>query len=72
MLGHNPSGNEKGEKSVAAELQLQRNQGLRYTSQRYYNPTQSYETAPLMADKGSPYDNTMAENSFSILKTECI
>ena len=25
-----------------------------------------------MSRGGNPYDNTMAENSFSILKTECI
>jgi len=27
---------------------------------------------PAMSSKGNPYDNAMAENFFSILKTECI
>lgn len=27
---------------------------------------------PSMSRKGNPYDNAMAENFFSILKTECI
>ena len=36
------------------------------TLMRLYNITQS------MSRKGNPYDNAMAENFFSILKTECI
>ena len=27
---------------------------------------------PSMSNRGNPYDNAMAENFFSILKTECI
>ena len=34
--------------------------------------TQSYGITPSMSSKGNPYDNAMAENFFSILKTECI
>ncbi|MDY2822517.1 MAG: integrase core domain-containing protein, partial [Oscillospiraceae bacterium] len=34
--------------------------------------TQSYGITPSMSRKGNPYDNAMAENFFSILKTECI
>ena len=31
-----------------------------------------YGITPSMSRKGNPYDNAMAENFFSILKTECI
>ena len=34
--------------------------------------TKSYGIIPSMSRKGNPYDNAMAENFFSILKTECI
>lgn len=40
-------------------MQLHSDQGFQYTSQAYFNLTQSY-------------DNALAENFFSILKTECI
>ena len=59
-------------KRIAAELQLHSDQGFQYTSQAYYNLTQSYGITPSMSSKGNPYDNAMAENFFSILKTECI
>ena len=38
----------------------------------YFKLTQSYGITPSMSRKGNPYDNAMAENFFSILKTECI
>ena len=57
---------------VAAELQLHSDQGVQYTSQAYFKLTQSYGITPSMSRKGNPYDNAMAENFFSILKTECI
>ena len=57
---------------VAAELQLHSDQGIQYTSQAYFKLTQSYGITPSMSRKGNPYDNAMAENFFSILKTECI
>ena len=60
------------QKRVAAELQLHSDQGFQYTSQGYFNLTQSYGITPSMSSKGNPYDNAMAENFFSILKTECI
>ena len=63
---------KKEKKSVAAELQLHSDQGFQYTSQGYFNLTQSYGITPSMSSKGNPYDNAMAENFFSILKTECI
>ena len=37
-----------------------------------FNLTQAYGITPSMSRKGNPYDNAMAENFFSILKTECI
>ena len=63
---------KKEKKRVAAELQLHSDQGFQYTSQGYFNLTQSYGITPSMSSKGNPYDNAMAENFFSILKTECI
>ena len=63
---------KKEKKKVAAELQLHSDQGFQYTSQAYFKLTQSYGITPSMSSKGNPYDNAMAENFFSILKTECI
>ena len=63
---------KKERKKVAAELQLHSDQGFQYTSQAYFKLTQSYGITPSMSRKGNPYDNAMAENFFSILKTECI
>ena len=57
---------------VTAELQLHSDQGFQYTSQAYFNLTKSYGIIPSMSRRGNPYDNAMAENFFSILKTECI
>ena len=59
-------------KRVAAELQLHSDQGFQYTSQAYFQLTKQYGITPSMSRKGNPYDNAMAENFFSILKTECI
>ena len=63
---------KKEKKRVAAELQLHSDQGFQYTSQAYFKLTQSYGIIPSMSRKGNPHDNAMAENFFSILKTECI
>ena len=57
---------------VAVELQLHSDQGARYASQAYFELTQTYGITPSMSRRGTPYDNAMAENFFSILKTECI
>ena len=57
---------------VTAELQLHSDQGFQYTSDGYFKLIQSYHITPSMSSKGNPYDNAMAENFFSILKTECI
>ena len=59
-------------KRIAAELRLHSDQGFQYTSQAYFKLTQSYGITPSMSRRGNCYGNTMAENFFSILKTECI
>ena len=62
----------KEKKRAAAELQLHSDQGFQYTSQAYFNLTKSYSITPSMSRRGNCFDNAMAENFFSILKTECI
>ena len=62
----------KRKEKITAELQLHSDQGFQYTSQAYFNLTKSYGITPSMSRRGNPYDNAMAENFFSILKTECI
>ena len=62
----------KRKEKVTAELQLHSDQGFQYTSQAYFKLTRSYHITPSMSSRGNPYDNAMAENFFSILKTECI
>ena len=62
----------KRKEKVTAELQLHSDQGFQYTSQAYFNLTKSYGITPSMSRRGNPYDYAMAENFFSILKTECI
>ena len=62
----------KKKEKVTAELQLHSDQGFQYTSHQYFKLTKSYNITPSMSRKGNPYDNALAENFFSILKTECI
>ena len=62
----------KRKEKVTAEVQLHSDQGFQYTSHSYFKLTQSYDIIPSMSRKGNPYDNALAENFFSILKTECI
>ena len=62
----------KTKEKVTGKLQLHSDQGFQYTSQAYFNLTQSYGITPSMSRRGNPYDNALAENFFSILKTECI
>ena len=57
-------------KKVTAEVQLHSDQGAQYASQAYFELTQTYGITPSMSRRGNPYDNAMAENFFSILKTE--
>lgn len=63
---------KKERKKVAAELQLHSDQGFQYTSQAYFDLTKEYGITPSMSRRENCYDNAMAENFFSILKTECI
>ena len=63
---------KREKKKIAEELQLHSDQGFQYTSHAYFKLTQSYGITPSMSRKGNPYDSAMAENFFSILKTECI
>ena len=62
----------KRKEKVTGSLHLHSDQGFQYTSQSYYSLTKSYHITPSMSSRGNPYDNAMAENFFSILKTECI
>jgi len=62
----------KRKEKVTGELQLHSDQGFQYTSQPYFNLTKAYHITPSMSRRGNPYDNALAENFFSILKTECI
>jgi len=62
----------KRKEKVTGSLHLHSDQGFQYTSQAYFKLTQSYHITPSMSSRGNPYDNAMAENFFSILKTECI
>jgi transposase InsO family protein len=62
----------KEKESVTEELQLHSDQGFQYTSNSYFYLTQEYGITPSMSRRGNCYDNAMAENFFSILKTECI
>ena len=62
----------KKKEKVTAELQLHSDQGFQYTSHGYFKLTQEYNITPSMSRRGNPYDNALAENFFSILKTECI
>ncbi len=62
----------KRKEKVTAELQLHSDQGFQYTSHPYFKLTQEYDITPSMSRRRNPYDNALAENFFSILKTECI
>ena len=62
----------KKKEKVTGELQLHSDQGFQYTSREYFNLTTSYNINQSMSRRGNPYDNALAENFFSILKTECI
>ena len=62
----------KKKEKVTAELQLHSDQGFQYTSHQYFKLTKEYNITPSMSRRGNPYDNALAENFFSILKTECI
>lgn len=62
----------KAKEMITAELQLHSDQGVQYTSHGYFTLTQRYGITLSMSRRGNCYDNAVAENFFSILKTECI
>jgi len=62
----------KQKEKITGKLQLHSDQGFQYTSQAYFNLTKEYGIIPSMSRRANPYDNALAENFFSILKTECI
>ena len=62
----------KAKEKVTDGLALHSDQGFQYLSQEYFNLTISYHISPSMSRRGNPYNNALAENFFSILKTECI
>jgi len=57
---------------VAGGLTLHSDQGFQYTSEAYFRLIKEYDISPSMSRRANPYDNSLAENFFSILKTECI
>ncbi len=57
---------------VTDGLVLHSDQGSQYTSQVYFDMTQSYHISPSMSSPGCPYDNAAMENFFGTLKTECL
>lgn len=57
---------------VAVPLTLHSDQGFQYTSHEYNKLTEKLGITQSMSRRGNPYDNALAENFFSILKTECI
>ncbi len=62
----------KSREKITAELQFHSDQWSQYFSHDYFVTTQSYGITPSISRRGNPYDNALAENCFSILKTECI
>ena len=66
------AGNEEREKESRCGVAALQRPGVSIHFTRVFNLTQSYGITPSMSSKGNPYDNALAENFFSILKTECI
>ncbi len=62
----------KQKETVAEELQLHSDQGFQYTSHAHFSLMKKHGITPSMSRRGNCYDNAMAENFFSILKTECL
>ena len=57
---------------VTNGLALHSDQGSQYTSQAYFDLSQSYHFSPSMSSPGCPYDNAAMENFFGTLKVECL
>lgn len=62
----------KKKEKVTGKLYLHSDQGFQYTSKEYFELTKSYNITQSMSRQGNPYDNALAKNFFSMLKTECI
>lgn len=62
----------KRKEKITAELQFHSDQRSQYFSHYYFVTTRSYGITPSISRRGNPYDNALAENCFSILKTKCI
>ena len=57
---------------VTDGLALHSDQGSQYTSQAYFDLMQEYHIQPSMSSPGCPYDNSVMENFFGTLKSECL
>ena len=57
---------------VTDGLALHSDQGSQYTSRAYFDLSQEYHFTPSMSRPGCPYDNSVMENFFGTLKTECL
>lgn len=57
---------------VTGGLNLHSDQGSQYTSQAYFDLSESYHFSPSMSSPGCPYDNAIMENFFGTFKTECL
>lgn len=62
----------RAKEKITEKLHLHSDQGFQYTSQAYYELTKAYRITPSMSRRGNCYNNSMAENFFACLKTECI
>ena len=54
------------------DLLLHSDGGYQYASQRYHDIARANNITLSMSRVGNPYDNSPAENFFSIIKTECL
>ena len=67
----------KGDRPIHDLLKRERKKAMQVTppterAKTRFQLTKQYGITPSMSRRGNPYDNAMAENFFSILKTECI
>ena len=70
--GHHPPGSPQRKKEGRRRVAAPQRPSFQYTSQAYFQLTKQYGITPSMSRRGNPFDNAVAENFFSILKTECI
>ncbi len=62
----------KQKEMVTDGLALHSDQGSQYTSQAYFDLMQEYHVQPSMSSPGCPHDNSVMENFFGTLKSECL